>query len=203
MKNKFTANNLLICLGVLLIAAALGLSGGNLLANCHAASTAANATATLQASITNEVADAPAASDVPLYMSHPEMTMPTTPVDGTAYIGILAINALDLSLPVAADWSDTALKNSPCRYTGSAYTDDLVIAGHNYAAHFGTLSKLACDDELTFTDMDGNLFNYRVGEVEILPSTAIDEMCAGEWPLTLFTCTVGGQNRLAIRCDKM
>jgi sortase A len=41
-----------------------------------------------------------------------------------------------------------------------------------------------------------------VVEKEVLKSTAIEEMEAGEWDLTLFTCTIGGADRITIRCEK-
>lgn len=48
--------------------------------------------------------------------------------------------------------------------------------------------------------MDGNIFAYKVIEVETLQPTAIEEMTIGGWDLTLFTCTVGGASRVTVRC---
>ena len=53
---------------------------------------------------------------------------------------------------------------------------------------------------ITFTDMDGNVFFYEVAEIEILDPYAKEEMLSGEWDLTLFTCTYGGQERVTVRC---
>ena len=52
------------------------------------------------------------------------------------------------------------------------------------------------------TDMDGNVFSYEVSSLETLSPYAVSDMTSGDWDLTLFTCTVGGQSRLAIRCDQ-
>lgn len=122
---------------------------------------------------------------------------------GVDYIGTLEIPALGLSLPIISEWSYPNLKLSPCRYQGSAYTDDLVLAGHNYPSHFGSLKNLYADDEIIFTDIDGNKFNYVVVEQEVLAATAIEEMSSGNWDLTLFTCTIGGKSRMAIRCVRI
>lgn len=205
MKNNCIHGNILIKLGLLLIAAALLLSAGNLLANINAARTATATAIDLQTAISvAETAETDSTEAAyPDYHQYPQMSMPTAQVDDINYIGVLSIEALDLQLPIAADWSYKELKNSPCRYFGSAYSDDLVVAGHNYAAHFGKLHNLRSRDSISFTDMDGNEFRYRVSAVEVLDATAVDEMCSGDWPLTLFTCTVGGQTRLAIRCDKI
>ncbi|MCI6909376.1 MAG: sortase, partial [Clostridiales bacterium] len=80
---------------------------------------------------------APGETEIPDYVLNPAMEMPETAVDGASYIGVLRIPALGLSLPVIGEWSDDGAKLAPCRYAGSAYTDDLVIAGHNYRTHFG------------------------------------------------------------------
>lgn len=48
-----------------------------------------------------------------------------------------------------------------------------------------------------------NVFSYNVSGMEELPGTALEEMEAGEWDLTLFTCTASGKNRVTVRCDKI
>ena len=93
------------------------------------------------------------------------------------------------------------MKTAPCRYSGSAYLNNLIICGHNYTSHFGTLKNLSEGDLATFTDMDGNVFTYKMVERETLLPTSIDAMESGEWDLTLFTCTVGGQSRVTIRFE--
>ncbi len=77
------------------------------------------------------------------------------------------------------------------------------IAGHNYRNAFGKLFDLQIGDEVTFTDTDGNLFRYRVAELETLPASAVEEMTESTWDFTLFTCTFGGRSRLAVRCERM
>ncbi len=139
---------------------------------------------------------------IPDYVLNPEMAMPEETIDGRNYIGVLDIPALDLSFPIISEWSYDALQIAPCRYSGSAYLDNLVIAGHNYRSHFASLPQLQPGDSVTFTDMDGNVFSYEVSSLETLSPYAISDMTSGDWDLTLFTCTVGGQSRLAIRCDR-
>ena len=76
-----------------------------------------------------------------------------------------------------------------------------MLAGHNYPAHFGLLSRLREGDAVRFTDMDGNVFSYQVTGQERLSPTAVEAMTAGEdWDLTLFTCTLDGQTRVTVRC---
>lgn len=49
--------------------------------------------------------------------------------------------------------------------------------------------------------MDGESFAYEVSATEVVVPTAVEEVTSGEWPLTLFTCTIGGRTRVVVRCD--
>lgn len=128
----------------------------------------------------------------------PEMTVVT--IEGQDYVGMLAVPALDLEMPILSQWSQEKLRYSPCRYSGSTKTNDLVIAAHNYSSHFGRLNKLQQGDSVIFTDMDGVTIFYQVASVEVLPANAVEEMTAGEYDLSLFTCTYDGQQRFTVRC---
>lgn len=129
------------------------------------------------------------------------MDMPLETINGIDYIGVLKIPALELELPVISEWNYSNLKTAPCRYRGSAYLNNLIICGHNYPSHFGKLKNLREGDRITFTDMDGNIFTYKMVERETLMPTSIDAMENGDWDLTLFTCTVDGQSRVIIRFE--
>ena len=123
-------------------------------------------------------------------------------VAGEDYIGILEIPTLGLILPVQSDWSYPQLKVSPCCYMGSALDNDLIIAGHNYPAHFGYFYRFRGGDSVRFTDVLGNVYDYQVVGIETLNKTDVAEMEYGNWDLTLFTCTTGGAERLVIRCRR-
>lgn len=193
-------------IGLLLIAAALFLTGYNLWDEHRAEMASQKVLEQIpvqkSAAVSGEGPGGLGETEIPDYVLNPEMEMPIVEIDGNAYIGILEIPALGLSLPVMSGWSDFQLKIAPCRYSGSAYLDNMVIAGHNYRTHFGPLSRLEAGDGITFTDVDGNLFHYEVGTIEVLKPTAIEEMTGSGWDLTLFTCTLDRQSRMALRCMK-
>ncbi len=149
-----------------------------------------------------DAGDAEEELEIPDYVLNPEMEMPTLEIDSNEYIGILSIPALELTLPIMDRWSYPRLKMAPCRYTGSVYTDDLVISGHNYRTHFSRLRELSMGDAIIFTDVDGNQFDYEVADMEVLEPTAIEAMTESDWDLTLFTCTYGGQTRFTLRCQR-
>lgn len=201
MKNKHRPGSLLMMLGTALIIGAVILAGYNLWSGYQAEKAAAD--------VLEQIELPPAVIpelglievEYPDYILNPDMEMPTTEIDGYEYIGVLDIPHLELSLPIMSDWTYPQLQIAPCRYVGTAYKGDMVLCGHNFQSHFGRLNELSIGDTVTFTDVDGNVFDYTVVEVELLGSTAIEEMETGDWNLTLFTCTYGGRTRYTVRCS--
>ncbi|HBK25663.1 MAG TPA: sortase [Clostridiales bacterium] len=198
--------------GVLLLSAALLLTAYNLWSDARANAIAGEVLERLVPDMEENADTSPSApiydegsEDVyiPDYILNPAMAMPEEQIDGQTYIGVLEIPALSLTLPVISEWSYPRLKIAPCRYTGSVYLDNMVIAAHNYQSHFGKLGTLSPDDDVTFTDVDGNVFAYKVVEIETLLPHAMEEMTTGDWDLTLFTCTIGGQSRVTVRCERI
>lgn len=122
-------------------------------------------------------------------------------IDGYGYIGYLSIPALNLDLPVMSEWDYGRLKISPCRYYGSTKTDNLVVAAHNYRAHFGYLGNLKPGDTVVFTDMDAVTHNYKVDSVDLLMPTDVDKVKEAGDDLILYTCTYGGKKRIIVRCN--
>ena len=129
--------------------------------------------------------------------------MKTVEIDGHAYIGFLSIPSLELELPIMADWSYPKLRIAPCRYAGTIKGEDLVLMAHNYARHFGKISTLTAGDEVFFMDVDGVTTVYQVVANDILEPKAVEEMTAGYYDLTLFTCTYGGKTRVTVYCDEV
>lgn len=145
----------------------------------------------------------PGEAMAPDYVLNPQMEMPTLSYEGQDYIGILLIPEIDLQLPIISQWSNAKLLVAPCRYYGSVYTDDMVIAGHNYRSQFRKLASLQPGVALWFVDVKGNLFSYQVALCETLLPGDVDEMNSGEWDLSLFTCTVGARQRITVRCERI
>ena len=135
-------------------------------------------------------------------LTEEEKKMTEVTINGVAYIGYLSIPSLALELPITADWSYQLLRKSPCRYYGTVRGEDLVLMAHNYASHFGKISQLESGDSVVFTDMDGVTTYYEVVGKDILVPTAVSEMTSGDFDLTLFTCTYGGEYRVTVYCDK-
>lgn len=124
-------------------------------------------------------------------------------VDGDRYIGYLSVPTLGVELPIMSEWSYPKLRMAPCRYFGSVFTDDLVIAAHNYGRHFGNLKRLRPGDPVFFTDVNQIRYSYEVEQVTTLEPTDVELVIGGDYPLTLFTCTYGGAMRVVVQCRKL
>lgn len=208
-KKKNRIGNILKGAGLILVTAAVLLLVYNLW-DGHRARESEEAILAEYLQENKKASESPDASDkedeqnIQDYILNPDMDMPEYTLKSlgdVACIGILEIPALDLELPVISSWSYSSLRLAPCRYSGSAYKGDLVIAAHNYQSHFGGLRTLPEGSEVFFTDAVGNRFSYYVAVTEALTPWSVDDMTSGEWPLTLFTCTLDSQNRVTVRCE--
>ena len=142
----------------------------------------------------------PAAEFAPIEDAAAEPVEPVE-LDGHYYLGVVTFPTLELQLPVQNQWSYANLRVSPCRMAGNPADGNLVILAHNYRTHFGPLDRLEIGDEVSVTLLDGRAYVYSVNAIEVVEPTAVESVTSGEWPLTLFTCTLSGRTRLVIRCD--
>ena len=196
--------------GLLLLTAALFLWAYNGQESRRAGDSAQQVITELTQSLTQETeagadpepAEAPAVK-MPEYLLDDQREMPEKTIGGRDYIGVLSIPSLDLELPVLSRWSYPNLKVAPCRYSGSLYQNNLIICAHNYASHFGKLKTLQPGDTLLFTDMEDQVVTFQMVERETLEPDDEEAMTTGNWHLTLFTCTPGGQTRVTVRFERV
>lgn len=186
-----------IILGWLFILAALGLIAYNLYDSYRAGKAAKDVYERLTEEIDEKDPDDGIQED---FLTDREM--PTIEIDGYRYIGYLDVPDLKLNLPVMEEWDYERLTIAPCRYSGTVYLDNMVIAGHNYRKHFSPLRSMPNGTAIIFTDVEGNVYHYEIAAVEILKPSQVDYLITktDSWDLTLFTCTLGGQTRHTIRC---
>ena len=115
-------------------------------------------------------------------------------------IGTISIPSVDIRLPVLDDWSEKMLKVAPCRYAGSLSGGNMIIMGHNYKSHFTPLHGIKVGAEVSFENAQGVVYHYRVAEIAYLHRTEGEKLLS-EYPLTVFTCTPGGLERIVVRCE--
>lgn len=213
MRRKF--GNLLMVMGAALVLGALALFLYNEKEAADAQTASLNLLPQLMAEIEarQEIAEAGEAADpteetqgyvpgTPVEFLEPaQLEMTEVVIDGYGYVGYISIPALGLELPVMGDWDYTRLRRAPCRYSGTVLGEDLVIMAHSYKTHFRYIRNLTEGDSVSFTDMDGVVYEYEVVAKDVLTPMDVEEMTAGDYDLTLFTCTYGGRSRMTVYCN--
>ena len=203
------AGSFFIALGLLLMAAAFGLVLHNRIEADEAGQNAERVLAELSDAMRERSeSDIPTEDHLPAAVEADKTVpvMATEVIDGNRYIGVLEIPALGISLPVGENWTEELLQLSPCRYSGSYYTDDLVICGHNYERHFSPIKYIEPEELVYFVTVEGTRYSYYVVQRETVQPNEIDKMLGKEdvpWNLTLFTCNNGGESRCAVRCIRL
>lgn len=185
----------LSCLGIVLIVVALSLCAYNVYDSFQASWSSKKI---LEAYVAKQLSIDQ--GEVPDYILNPDMDMPEVELEGLTCVGMIEIPALDIKLPVTSTFTYELMKVAPCRYYGTPYKKNMVIAAHNSWYHFGRLNTLKAKNKVIFTDAAGNRFVYRVDAIEALRPNSVKDVTSGKWPLTLFTCTLDAQNRVVVRC---
>lgn len=193
----------LILAGLVMVLCAAGL---HLAQECQDALAGENARILLrQLELSRFSIEVPTESTQVPEQTQPEETVPVSTVMpekeylGYSMIGTLRIPSVGIELPVLSSWSYDLLNIAPCRYSGSIPGEDMILMGHNYKSHFTPLHDIAIGAEVEFEDVNGIVYCYTVGEIQTLHKND-GEQLPSDFPLTLFTCTPGGQNRIIIRC---
>lgn len=197
----------LIVLGIALIVGALAILGRNIVVSREAGTVSQDTLAQLDAAIEERTSSASADASTAIVWQL-DREMPTVEIDGASYIGVISIPSLNIELPVLASWDSDGLTTAACVYSGSYYTDDLVIGGYNYASQFGALLNAEIGVDVYLTNVDGRRIHYIVSNRETLRSTAIDDLTENrqnsqspsDWDLTLFTSDFSGSTPTAVRC---
>lgn len=194
--NKKRQGNILVATGLLLITAAFCLAGYNIMENNAAGRNVQQVMEQLQQTVPQKTEDSTE------FISNTDRELPVQEIDGLAYVGTVSMPSVGLELPVLSQWSESGRKMAPCRYTGTPYAANMVIAAHNYKVHFQPIRDLEAGDTVVFTDVEGNSFTYTVALTEILERTDVQAMTDSSWALTLFTCTFDAQQHVTVRCEQ-
>lgn len=196
----------LLLLGAALLCAALLLAAKNRREETSAGEAAAALLVQAEQTIAQHAAP-PAAVPTPAPSSAVEETLspspsasPSAAPEGPAFLGVLSVPAVSLTVPVLAEWSYYHLTLAPCRDCGSVETGDLVIAAHNFDTHFGRLSRIAPGDSVYFTDMAGSTTEYAAASVEQRDPSDAEGVRESGYPLVLYTCSWDCTARVTVFC---
>ncbi|MBP3815962.1 MAG: sortase [Firmicutes bacterium] len=193
-------------IGLLLLATALLLAGRNILNDSKAGNASDSMVEQMHEALSGsdlqyyDGSNSANLADLPDYIRFPDMELPVGTFDGQECIGILQLPTLDKEFAVIGDLTYDNLYYAPCRFYGTPYKNNMVIAAHNFYSHFTYIRNLELGDSVIFIDMAGNVFNYKVGDTEVLQPYEVEKMIDSQWDLSLFTCTFDSASRFTVRC---
>lgn len=123
--------------------------------------------------------------------------MPMMSVDGRDYVGLLELADYGIKLPVYARWDEQTAKSAPCKYYGSVYDGSLVIGGANTESSFSFLTKLDKDDSVSFTDLTGKVFSYKISAIKHLQNA---DFVSNGCELVLFSYLENDSKYISVEC---
>ena len=192
-KMKKRKINIFYILGVVLIAAAVGLY----VARTAAISEAEQKTSEIAEQIENLLPTRTAGIVGEYYEGH----MPAYSIDGTDYVGLLQVRNLGIKRPILSKWSKKDVVTHPFKYCGSVYTGNMVIGGSNHKGQMDFLSQLDLGYEVIITDMLGNEFFYKVERIDRATDLDDEQIASDEYSLTLFTYERSEGKYIVVRCE--
>jgi len=130
----------------------------------------------------------------------PSGQMPRTALQEQPFLGVLQAEEAGIRLPVLDNWSYERLELGPCRWSGSLEEGNLILLGHNYQGHLADLDQLEPGDPVSFTDVNGQTTTFLVEAAQVIAPHETEALSQPDCPLTIFTCTPGGQNRYVVWC---
>ena len=127
----------------------------------------------------------------------------TTQIDGNDYMGVLSIPSLGRRYPIQSTWSSQNMKMTPCRWSGSIESNDLILVGHAYQSQFASLHQLKVGEMIILADMRGHQFLYQIIEVETVNSNELQPVDTTDWNLQLYTYAPDGRSGVAVFCNRV
>lgn len=205
MKNNRKLGKVLVILGCCCVIAAAALYGYNTWISYRAAMASSKLTHSVDALLKKSASSGSDVKEDSLLndsdTESAEKSALSMDVNGCEVVGTISLPTIDIELAVLSNWSYVNLNISACRYSGTP-DRQLILLAHDYDSHFGLIYKLKTGDPVRFVDVNGKVYNYKVTGSEIKGKYQLQEIVSGDWDLTLFTCTYGGQNRVVVRCKR-
>ena len=120
-------------------------------------------------------------------------------VEGTNFVGLLEMPKWGSVLPVGNDWGKVS--KYPSRFTGSVYDSTLQIGATTQKGQYDFYREISVGDTVTFTDMEGNRFSYRVADICYAKHANQETLQKQAAALTLFIKNVYSFEYILIFCN--
>lgn len=185
--------NLLFLLGFILILASLALLLFSRFYAGHAKSGAENLTNQIESLLP------PRTPGVPEEYTNPDM--PVLQVEGQDFVALVDFPAYGVTLPVGSVWKAQTIYSYPCRFSGSVYSDTLVIGGMDQPGQFDFFTRMDQGDKICVTDMIGREFSFIVDRIDRSGSAEADRLDTDAYALEIFVRDAYSMDYIILRCS--
>lgn len=189
MKKK---TNIFLVLGILLILGSMAWLMYSQIYARHAQTTAKQLTAQIEVLLPERYAAVAEA------YANPDM--PVLQVKGIDFSALIEVPAFGVTLPVCSEWNTELLHDFPCRFSGSTYSNSLIIGGSDQYGQFDFFTQLDTGELIIITDMLGAEYTYTAERIERSKSADYSRLSSADYPLTLFVRDSYSMDYILVRC---
>ena len=130
-----------------------------------------------------------------------ENAMSVYQYDGLDYVGILELPRFEAIIPIFSYWNTDIVRFTACRFTGTPYDGSLVIGGTDAKDQFDFISKIDIGDEVSVTNVKGEVFHYKVAAVKHSATADDTDIINEKYDLTLFAKSKKTHDYIFVRCN--
>jgi hypothetical protein len=114
------------------------------------------------------------------------------------FIRLLTFEKNKSVFPVCATWKD--VNSFPCRLCGSVYDSTVIIGATEQKGQIDFTESIFVSDTITFTDMLGNCYSYRVEDIKNSNNADYKNLANENSDMVLFIKRTYSQEYLIIEC---
>ena len=126
-------------------------------------------------------------------------TMSVLSVDGTDFVGTIALPRYESTLPVCANWGKTS--QYPCGFSGSIYNGTMQIGATTQKGQYDFYRELSIGDTVIYTDVEGNRYTFAITGLRYEKHADQTALQREDAPLTLFIKNIYSFEYLIVFCD--
>lgn len=121
---------------------------------------------------------------VPQQTSNPQM--PVMEIDHQNFIGLIEASGYSNQLPIYSSWSPNKISSYPCRFSGSVYSNNLIIGGSSNTGQFDFMKTISLNDTIYVTDFYGYKYGYSVTDIQTTTDVSAKNLNSFDADLLLF-----------------
>lgn len=127
-----------------------------------------------------------------------DYSMAVLSIENNDFIGLLTFEKNKSVFPVCATWKD--VNSFPCRLCGSVYDSTVIIGATEQKGQIDFTESIFVSDTITFTDMLGNCYSYRVEDIKNSNNADYKNLANVNSDMVLFIKRTYSQEYLIIEC---